>query len=85
MYDTYDLTLIQRDNISNDDLIEYLISNHVDLLITINAKQINLNENLKRTKLKNYTEKITYPLTGHLQKKFISLKVDVYIFKIVFL
>ncbi|CAF0939077.1 unnamed protein product [Brachionus calyciflorus] len=58
IFDTNDFTLIiNEEGESTDDLIEYIVSNQIDLLITLNNEEsINLCKNLKRTKFNKYSE-----------------------------
>ena len=51
------MTVISTDSMNNDELIEYSIDNHIDLIISINQKTASLNENLKKIKLLSYNEK----------------------------
>jgi hypothetical protein len=64
-----------------DDLIEFVIENHVDLVLKLNLSEYNLKENLKQIKLSAYTEtRLSESLISTnllLQRHKCSLKVSI--------
>ena len=77
-YSTNDLTIISADHVDNDELIEYVIENQIDLIITLNIRPQSFKDNFKKLKLANLTEK---PLDNsnikELSLKKISFKIMV--------
>jgi hypothetical protein len=55
-FDTNDLTISMSDNGYDDELLEYMLKNKIDILISLNLCHNSFKQSLKRTNCVSYTE-----------------------------
>ena len=64
-------------SLNTDDLIEFFIENHVDLVIKLNMSDLSYNKSLKRSKLTRYTETKLNEAAENTQVQRIKIELEV--------
>ena len=78
VYSANDLTIISSDFVENDVLIEYVIQNKIDLIITLNITPLSLKDNYKKIKPVNLSEVVLDDSVNKvLERKKVNFKLKV--------